>query len=254
MNRDEAKKILLLYRTEADAADPQIAEALALAKTDAELSRWFDEHRAAQNALREKFRQIEIPGGLVQQIVSEQKAKAKRSSRRQKSVAVAAVGAMVVAAIALAAVYFPFQRQPSASTLADFQKQMIDFASSPYGMALATNDLAQIHDYLAQNHGVADYTLPASLEKTAATGCAVKYWAGAQVSMICFRTGKPLPANQPGDLWLFVTDCGTVKNAPNSATPQFSQINNVATATWTQNGKLYLLGIEGDEQTLRKYL
>ncbi len=56
MNRDEAKNILLLYRTEADAADPQIAEALALAKSDAELSRWFVEHRATQNALREKFR------------------------------------------------------------------------------------------------------------------------------------------------------------------------------------------------------
>jgi len=49
MNHNEAKDILLLYRPgTADVADPQIAEALALAQRDAELARWFGEHCARQ--------------------------------------------------------------------------------------------------------------------------------------------------------------------------------------------------------------
>ena len=63
MNRDEAKSILLLYRHgTADADDPQIAEALALAEHDPELKDWLVEHCARQIVLREKFRQIPVPG------------------------------------------------------------------------------------------------------------------------------------------------------------------------------------------------
>ena len=32
------------------------------------------------------------------------------------------------------------------------------------------------------------------LTKVAVTGCAIQSWQGAKVSMICFRTGKPLAA------------------------------------------------------------
>jgi hypothetical protein len=62
MNCSEAKEVLLLYRPGiADAADPQIAEALELAGRDPELRRWFDQHRAFQKAMRAKFGQIEVP-------------------------------------------------------------------------------------------------------------------------------------------------------------------------------------------------
>ena len=65
MNSSEAKEVLLLYRPgTADAADPQIAEALELARRDPELGRWFEQHRAFQKAMRAKFRQIEVPAHL----------------------------------------------------------------------------------------------------------------------------------------------------------------------------------------------
>ena len=65
MNRSEAREVLLLYRPgTADAADPQIAEALELAGSDPELGRWFDQHRAIQKAMCAKFQQIEIPSHL----------------------------------------------------------------------------------------------------------------------------------------------------------------------------------------------
>ena len=42
MNRDEAKNILLLYRTDADLADPQIVAAISFLKSDPELREWFE--------------------------------------------------------------------------------------------------------------------------------------------------------------------------------------------------------------------
>jgi len=72
--------------------------------------------------------------------------------------------------------------------------------------------------------------------------------------MICFRTGKPLPPGQQADLWLFVADRASMKGAPDAASPQFAKVNQLVTATWSQDGKLYLLATEGDEQVLRKFL
>ena len=256
MNINEAKSILLLYRPgTADAEDPQIAGALALAKREPELARWLEEHCARQEALRVKFGQIAVPSGLKEQIVSEQAALVKRDSQRKRTLAVAMATAIVVLLIALAALNLPRHPvQPEIPTLANYQSQMVGFALGPYGMALATNDLEQVRNFLAHGHAPSDYTLPAPLEKATATGCTVKYWSGTRISMICFRTGKPLPPGRPGDLWLFVIDSAAVKGAPDTTAPQFAQINQIITATWTQNGKLYLLATEGDESAIRNFL
>lgn len=257
MNREQAKVVLLLYRNEADAEDPQIAEALALAKNDPELAAWFEEHRARQNAFREKFRDIAAPPGLKEQIISEQKALARSRSRREKLVLATAVAA-IVASLVVIAMFLPRERHITVAafnhSFTNYQNSMVNAALNGYGMNLATNSLDQIHNYLARNQAPADYVLPAPLQQVAATGCAIQGWDGDKVSMICFRTGKPLPPNLPGDLWLFVVDRTSVTNAPDSSSPQFSQIGKIAVAAWTQNGKLYLLGTEGDQQTIQKYL
>jgi hypothetical protein len=251
VNRDEAKSILLLYRPgTADAEDPQVAEALALAKGDAELKRWLEAHGARQEALRAKFRQITPPPGLKEQIITEQAARERiRSWRRNALVAVAVV---VVASAALTWLWLP--RQPQGDAFATYRVRMANIALRGYRMDLATNNPAAIRAYLGQRSAPADYILPASLEKTATTGCAVENWRGVNVSMVCFRTGKPLPPNQSSDLWLFVIDRAAVKDSPAAGAPAFARVNNLMTATWTAGGRLYVLGTEGDEAALRPYL
>ncbi|MEI9963132.1 MAG: hypothetical protein WDM76_19080 [Limisphaerales bacterium] len=106
-----------------------------------------------------------------------------------------------------------------------------------YAMDLTTNDAAQIRAWLAENHAPADYALPAALQKADLVGCGVQSWENAKVSMICFRTGKPLPPGEQSDLWLFVIDRASVKNAPASKTPQFSKVNRLITAVWMQGGQ-----------------
>jgi uncharacterized membrane protein YbaN (DUF454 family) len=251
VNRDEAKTILLLYRPgTADVDDPQITGALGLAKQDPELTRWLVEHCAQQEALRAGFRKITAPAGLKEQIISEQAAQEKISSWRQN--AILATAAVVAALVVLASLWF--QHRGNEETFAVYRSRMAGVALRGYTMDLATNNPAQVRAYLAQNHAPADYVLPAALEKTAVTGCAIEGWQGAKVSMICFRTGQPLPPGQQSDLWLFVIDRSTVKNAPPMDSRQFVQVNKLMTVTWTEGDTLYVLGMEGDEQTLRHYL
>ena len=252
MNRDDAKKILLLYRPGAvDGADPQMAEALALAAQDDELKRWFGEHCARQEVLRSKFRQIPVPAGLKEQIISEQAAREKIVIWR-RNLAFTAAAAVVMAALALTVLWF---RPPASdNTLAIFQSRMAGVALRGYVMDLMTNNPARIRAYLKQHHAPADYVLPAPLQKVALTGCAVESWQGTKVSMICFRTGKPLPPGEQSDLWLFVVDRASIKNPPPAGPPQLAQANQLITATWIQDGRLYLLGTKGDEPTLRRFL
>lgn len=254
MNRDDAKNILLLYRPgTADANDPQVSEALALAQRDGELARWFGEHCARQELLRASFRQIAAPDGLKEQIISEQAAREKieRTVVWRRNVILAAA-ATVVAALILVALWL----RPAAAddTLAIYRNRMIGTALRGYAMDFAASDPVQIQSYLKQKQAPADYDLPVPLQKIAMTGCAIESWQGAKVSLICFRTGKPLPPGEQSDLWLFVVDRASVKNAPLAGPPQLARVHQLMTATWTQGDKLYLLGTEGDEQTVRHLL
>ncbi|HEY3762702.1 MAG TPA: hypothetical protein VGN23_13230 [Verrucomicrobiae bacterium] len=256
MNRDEAKNILLLYRSDADAADPQVATAISFMKSDAELREWFEAHCATQKILREKFRQVAAPEGLVQQIVSEHKAMTEKNSRRDKFIVAGALVAIVAVVAVMAVVYLTPHRSPQVAynTLVNFQSRMLSEASIGYAMTLATNDQDQIKSYLAKNDCPADYTLPTALAKTPATGCTKEDFLGTRVSMICFATGKPLTANHPGDLWLFVIPNSVLKDPPTSATPQLAEVRGISVATWTQGGEAYVLATPGDQQTVQKYL
>jgi hypothetical protein len=254
VNISEAKSILLLYRPgTADAEDPQMAEALALAKVNPELTAWLDTHCAAQQALRAKFRQIAVPAGLKEQIISEHAA-SKRTISKRPAMQLVSVAILLLLTAALAFLWFPRRPLTPENTLAFYQRDMVSQALRGYSMDLMTNDVAPIRTYLSQSHAPADFNLPSSLQKAALTGCAVEEWQGAKVSLICFRTGKPLVPGAASDLWLFVVDRGSIKDAPSVTTPQFAKINRLITATWTDGNKLYLLGSEGEEQDIKQYL
>jgi hypothetical protein len=65
VNRADIRQTLLLYwPVSADTGDPQIAEALAMAKLDSELARWLEAHCAWQVVIGEKLRQNPVPKGL----------------------------------------------------------------------------------------------------------------------------------------------------------------------------------------------
>ena len=250
MTRDEAKETLLIYRPgTADGNEPEIAQALALALQDAALARWLDQHQAQQEMVRAKFRQIPVPAGLKEQIISERAVNAQKYFRRK----LAAAALVVCVLIGLTtAVFWP--RLPNDDTFANYRNRMVSAALRGYSMNFESSDLAQIRAYLAQRKAAENYDLSAPLQKLTAAGCAVETWRGARVAMICFRTGQPLRPGEKNDLWLFVVDSSAVKNSPGGGAPQFARVNKLITAAWTEGNKLYLLGTAGDEQKIREYL
>jgi hypothetical protein len=249
VNVTEAKHILLLYRPRSvDANGPQVAAALSLAKQDVELARWLAEHCARQETLRAKFRQIEPPAGLKEQIISEHAASQRMVFWRRPLALAAAVVLVCVSLFLLRS------QSSSGNDLATYRGRMVRAALTGYAMDLQTNNMANLRAYLAQRQAPADFALPPGLQNVTVTGCAVEKWQRANVTLICFRTGKPLPPGESSDLWLFVIDRDSLKHAPKSRTPELAKVNRLITATWVEGAKVYLLGVAGNEQTIRDYL
>jgi len=252
MTITEAKAVLMLYRPGmAEAEDPQMAEALALARKHPELAGWLEAHGTAQEVLAAKFKTIAPPPGLKEQIISEHEA-SRRAVAKRPALLVAAIAVLLLAGTT-AILWMPWHTRPPEKTLALYRNDMASIALRVYAMELMTNEPGPVHDYLTKS-SAPDFTLSAPLQKAALAGCAVETWQGAKVSLVCFRTGKPLPPGAASDLWLFVVDRASLKDAPGTAAPEFAKINKLITATWTQGDKVYLLGVEGDEPDIKPYL
>ena len=124
MNRQRAKEILLLYRPGPSGdGDPEFAEALGLLKQDQELCRWFEAHRAAQDAIRRGFKSIVLPDALKEQIISERPWHTRPVSARH-------LVATVAVALALFAVgWWWSDRQPSEDkSFAAYRNRMVSTA------------------------------------------------------------------------------------------------------------------------------
>jgi hypothetical protein len=262
MTPEEAKAILSLFRPgSADQNDPAFAEALALANAsrhpgrwgsqpDPELSRWFQEHCAAYLSVRGKLLEIQPPAALKDQILAESKSHMAPAPARPHIFAWSLAGALV---IAMALTVF-LVRRDQARDFGLYRDRVIAQAlRRNYSMDMETNDLAAINQYLLGRHAPANSALPPSLKSAQPVGCAVIDWHGKPVTMLCFRTGKPLEQYEVADLWLFVANQNAVSHVPKDVARTDAQMDKIATASWTQGGRLYVLGVVGDEGALRKY-
>ena len=237
MTATEAKQVLLAYRPwTADGQDPEVAEALARCQQDAELKQWLENHCAAQSAIRDRLRAIAVPDGLRQQILSEYKSHAAATWWRRP--AVVATAAVAILLISVTSLWLNIPRTPEQDiSFAAYRNRMVRTVDRAYGMDLETNDIAQIRAYLAQ-HQSPDYVLPKNLEQSQTVGCGALSWQGKPVSMVCFRTGKPLSPGAKSDLFLFVIDQKDVLSPPEAGDPVFANVSTMFTATWKADGKV----------------
>lgn len=258
MTIEEAKEVLLPYRHgTSDAEDPQIAEALALAKQDADLARWLEAHCARQYVLSEKFRRITPPDGLLQQIISEHRATQRRSifERNPRLTALVCTLALLISLLVATnpSEWWRAFQGPDTQLVA-YQQSMAGIAISPYTMATAANDAEHIRAYLKQNNAPSDFVLNEALKLTPMTGCAVENWNGTKVSMICFHSHPENSNTNASDLWLFVANRSSISDAPNATHPQVQQVNSLIVATWVDGDRLYMLARQGDLEGLKKFL
>lgn len=254
MTELEAKKMLLLCRPDSgDAAEPEFAQALALAEARPALRDWFEAQLRVHRQLRACFRAIRAPEGLREQILSESGTWVRHRKQQRMILATVAVVGGVLLALALFLAQ-PLPRSREVITLKTWCQRMVSAVQRQYTMTLESSDLERIRAHLAEQRAPADYELPAGLTRLKATGCGVLSWETRPVTMLCFHSGRPLPPEEKTDVFLFVVDRQAVPGAPPSGLPQIGRVDGFATAVWSAGDRLYLLAVTGDEQLLHEYL
>ena len=253
MTTHEAKQILRLYQPwTREEPDDEMRTALAQVEQDPELAAWFSEYTALQSGLRAKFKEIQVPEALKEQIISERKARLTIRNRRKVALSVLGVAAVVFLILGVAGILFwPDETQ----RLAGFQNRMVGSVVRSYPrMDLETSNLNQIRQYFSEHRGLADYVLPAALNQTPGTGCKLLSWQGKTVSMVCFHGGKALSPKK-ADVYLFVIAKRDLPDAPpDGAPPKFGRVSRLSVGSWTKGNLTYVLAAEGDEHFLRKFL
>ena len=247
MTSIEAREILLLYRPgTADSADPQMTEALALARQDPELGRWFEQHRAFQKAMRAGFRQIEVPAHLKTSLLIQKPAQRTFVTPRVwwRSPVWLSAAAAVLLVLGLAGAWL---RPPSPDRFANFQSRMVGAAQLQYRMDLETNDMQQVRQFMASRGAPADYDMTRGLERLQLTGGGRLTWRSNPVTMVCFDRGDKQM------LFLFVMKRSAVKDPP-PKTPQLAKVRQMLAASWTQGDNSYVLAGPEEADFLKKYL
>lgn len=241
MSSEEAKQILLLYRTHTDAQDPEMAGALQQVQRDASLEQWFSQHCRVQEKLRLAFAELPVPADLKEAILSGRKIV--RPVFSWPRPAWLAAAAAVVVLLGLAALWL---RPGPLERFALFRARMVRTAMHDYRMETRTNDLARLQAILLKKGGPRNYTIPKPLQGMRVIGGGHIPWGNESASMLCF---------DPGDkqmLFLFVINRSAIKGEPGK-TPKLAKISQFQTASWSDAINTYVLVGPDDPDFIRKY-
>jgi hypothetical protein len=249
MDRNEAKKILALYRPGVmDDPDPRLTEALDQLQRDPELAAWFDQHCAVFQAIRAKLKEIPVPEDLRRKIVADDVTANRILPLTGRILAVAALAAMV---LVTAIIWVKFAPR-SEFTFNGYRDRMARKVQRAYFMEMMSKDQMGIRDYFHRKGAPSDYVLPKNLQKLPGEGGAVFTWNNHQVSLLCLDGASGGGKN---DLYLFMANRAVLPGSPfPDGKPVFKPVNQLMTMTWTVGDRVYLLAGAGDEKTLAKYL
>jgi hypothetical protein len=247
MSPQEARDTLLLYRpVTGDSEDPQMAEAMDLARRDGELGQWFEQHLAFQKAMRSRLRQIEVPAELKASLLAQKTPQPEVLTVQAwwRNPALLAAAAVVTLLVGLAGFWL---KGGAPDRFANFQARMVGTALREYRMDIVTSDMGRLRQFMADSGAPADYHVPPGLEKLQLTGGGLLRWRSNPVAMVCFNRGDDQM------LFLFVMDRSALKDPP-SEKPKLAKLDDMTTVSWSRGGKTYLLAGQKEADFARKYL
>jgi hypothetical protein len=240
----ELKNVLLLRRGLADDADPEIAEALALANNDPEMREWLEQQREFHDSVRQSFRQLAVPAGLKHRILVH--APAVRLTWWQRFPVWAAAAALLILYLGFSS----WWRAGDGDAFPTFRSRMVRSVLRQYQMELRTNNLVAIRQFLQEREAPSDFVLKDGLSRLSPVGAGLLSWQGRRVSMVCLNSGGR------GTAILFVVDAASLKDPPQSQ-PSFKKVSKLMTASWTTAGRTYVLMLDNamiDEGALGEFL
>jgi hypothetical protein len=232
MDRSEAKEVLARYRPGETFGDPQVGEALELARRDPQLAEWFAKQRAAHVAGTQVLPEV---------------APAQPERKPFISKPALAIFFIVVALLLLMLIWTLNTPKPK-DPFINYRDRMVRLVYRAYPMQINFSDQAQIRDYFRTNAGPVDYSLPRNLEKLPAKGCAMFTWANHPVAMMGFDAGGNT------NLSLFLISRSAFDDTPVPAAPEYALVRKLLTVSWTSGGRVYLLAGPNDPALLRNHL
>lgn len=249
MDSREAREILRLFRPgSTDAADPRVAEALDQARSDPGLTAWLEQQASVNVAVRAKLKAIPVPPGLKREIIIN-RAEHSRVVPLPATVKLLAVAAAVGLLVAIG--WFSFRKEPSPYEFENYRDRVTHKIQRNVNSAdLVTANLTEILDYCQKRGSPTDFTLPAKLQSLAVVGGSAFTWSSRPVTMLCLDAGT---AAAPANVWVFVIEKSAVVDAP-PAKPEFLEVGNLMTASWTAGGKVFVLAGVGNQSELQKFL
>ncbi len=236
MNRQEAQFILQAYRPGGeDAADPRFREALELVQRDPEVARWFTQEQALDTRLSTRLRAaLQPPPSLKAQLLAQRKVVRPAFGWQLWRRPLWQLAAAACVSLLLALAVF-WGRPTRSGDFSQYLTQMTDVVGNRLErLDFLARDIAAVRQWLAERGAHGDLVLPAGLSDRPSLGCRLLEWNDHQVTLICFELEGRRTAH------LLVVDSSAFPQAP-AAAPEFQQVGDVATVSWTQAGKTYVL-------------
>jgi len=244
MDKDEIKQRLSGYLPEIYAEDdPEISEALRLAKEDVELSAWLDEEVSFNQAFGAALGQLPIDDtGLaagMEEFLSSAETKisdvpAKRSMRRL-TWAIAAI-LLLAGVLTKYFVYPPAVQFPEVQTLsaASFRDQMAFFATERFVLDKSTTDLAKAQAWLeTKDYPVFDQ-IPGTIVSFKGMGCKAINWHGSKVGLVCFLNDRKELVH------LFIWDADDVDAIDDHDLRKLARAHGLETQGWRDQERHYV--------------
>ncbi len=247
MNREEAKYLLRAYRVSGqDAKDRRFREALEMLKHDPELARWFDREQGLDRKLAEKIGSFPVPPDLKFELLAARKiVEPRRWWQRPSWLAAAAASAALVVTLVTLVI-----RSPGKAQFADFRSYVGAVAGdAPAQLNLMSGDLSAVRQWLNRRKAPSDFVIPAGLNGLPSLGCCVLDWNSRKVSFVCFELENKQMVH------LFVVDRDSLRGVPRGGLREVATLGNgVATLSWSDGKRGYVLASRQNEQELRRLL
>jgi hypothetical protein len=237
--------ILQAYRpgTE-DTNDPYFAEALQEMARNPQLSRWFTEEQAFDQAMTGQLAAVPAPFGLKTRIL----AHAAPPARSQKLRWAAGLAALAALLFLLAQVVSLWRSPaPASAALADYTHAMINFIQPSVTLAMESQDIGAIKNWLAKKEP-RQVEIPPHLAALQPLGCSILSFHGHDVTLICFLREENQAAH------LFVVDRAVLPKLKPGEAPVFSGADGWTTASWAEKDRVYTIAVQGDRTAVEPYL
>jgi len=225
-NTDEKREALLRARNWSEKVR-DAESSMEAGGNDAALTTLQQRSEQFNALVHQALADIPIPADLRDQILARNKVITVPYWRTPRAIAMAAALAFMATGLFF---WTTAKLGGEDRTFAGFRSRMIGFALREYRMDIHTNSLPVVQKYLADQGAPAEFTLPPTLAQTPVKGGAALTWQGQPVSMVCFDKLNTT-------LYMFVIEDRVAAVQERVVAP----FKTVATATWTSNGKTFLL-------------